>query len=121
MALVRSIPLRRVSPQRAEELAEYRFRRTAFLAAHPYCQVWLREHGVEEAEAIRRRGVLRFGRGQPLIFVPRSAQIHHTRKRRRRRLLEERDWLAVSPEAHRFLENNLRWARARGYLHPFRV
>lgn len=117
--LRRQSPLRRVSPRRREQLRLYELRRPGFLREHPYCQLWLAEHGVREDHAIRQRGLLRFGPGLPPIFVPRSSTVHHYAKRRGARLLDERFWMAVSWPGHRAIENDKQWARQRGYLAPF--
>ncbi len=117
-ALVRHTPLRRVSLRRLEQLRSYAARRAQFLRDHPYCQLWLAEHGVDEARTIRERGVLPFG-GQPRVQVPRSATVHHRNKRRGGRLLDEREWLAVSWTGHRRIEDHKAWARDRGFLKSF--
>lgn len=112
-------PLNRISPRRLLEQQCYAARRERFLQDHPFCQLWLAEHGIKEAWAIHQRGVLRFGPGRPPVFVPRSATIHHTNKRRGRRLLDEQNWMAVSWCGHRTIECNKTWARERGYLAQF--
>lgn len=118
-ALVRRTPLRRVSFRRLQQLRLYWVRRARFLRAHPYCQLWLKEHGVDEAEAIRQRGCLRLGAPRRLVFVPRSATVHHRNKRRGARLLDEREWRAVGWSGHRAIEDHKAWARGRGFLKPF--
>ena len=113
-------PLRRISARRLEETSLYQYRRAQFLLAHPYCQVWLAEHGVDEATAIRDLGIVRLdGPSNPAMVVPLSTEIHHQNKRRGVDLLEPRFWLAVSRDAHRRIEENKAWARAQGYLLDF--
>ena len=113
-------PLRRISARRLEETWLYCYRRKQFLLAHPYCQVWLAEHGVVEAEAIRAGGQVRpNGPEGPLSVVPLAIQIHHANKRRGADLLDQHYWLAVSREAHEQIESNKAWARAQGYLLDF--
>lgn len=118
-SILRRTPLRRISSRRLDEQAEYRIRSAAFLLAHPYCQVWLTERGIDERVAIRCSGVLDFGPGVSRVLVPRSRTVHHRNKRRGPRLLDESEWMAVSWAAHQRIENNKAWARERGYLRPF--
>ncbi len=110
-------PLRRLSARRLEETSLYRYRRKLFLLAHPYCQVWLAEHGVEEETAIRHRGAVTLG-GVTAI-IPLATEVHHKNKRRGGDLLDERFWLAVSREAHEQIEAHKSWARAAGWLRAF--
>jgi hypothetical protein len=110
-------PLRRFSVRRLAENRLYQYRRKHFLLAHPYCQVWLAEHGVAEAVAIRDGGRVPLT-GAP-VSVPLATEIHHINKRRGTDLLDQQHWLAVSPEAHRRIEDNKAWARAQGYLLDF--
>lgn len=112
-------PFPRVSARRREELAAYRAARLRFLREHPYCQVWLAERGIPEERAIRERGLFRFGPGVSPVRVPRSDTVHHRNKRRGARLLDEREWMAVSWAAHRRIEQNKAWARERRYLRPY--
>lgn len=72
--------LRRVSMRRLSELSLYHYRRKQFLLAHPYCQVWLAEHGVQEETAIRQGG--RVECGGVTEIIPLSTEIHHKNKRR---------------------------------------
>ena len=117
-ALVRRTPLSRVSSRRAEELRRYRGRCAQFLELHPYCQVWLAEHGIDEAAAVRRCGWVRLCSGAR-VRAPRASSVHHTNKRRHGRLLDETRWMAVSAAGHAAIEVNKPWARARGYLSNF--
>ena len=110
-------PLRRISARRLEENSLYRYRRTQFLLAHPYCQVWLAEQGIAEMDAVRQHG--RVQRGGFTVSIPLSTEIHHVNKRRGADLLDSRFWLAVSTGAHRQIESNKAWARAQGYLLDF--
>ena len=111
------VPLRRISVRRIEETSLYRYRRTRFLLAHPYCQVWLAEHGIAETDAVRHHG--RVHLGGVTVSIPLSTEIHHVNKRRGTDLLDPRFWLAVSTGAHRQIESNKAWARAQGYLLDF--
>lgn len=54
-------PLRRISTRRLAETWLYRYRCQQFLLAHPYCQVWLAEHGVAESTAILHQGQVKMG------------------------------------------------------------
>lgn len=42
-------------------------------------------------------------------------QVHHKKGRIGSLLLDQRYWLAVSPEGHRQIENNPIWAKEKGY------
>lgn len=121
----RYTPIRRVSTKRARQLRQYSTARKAFLVAHPYCQVWLKEHGFTESEALAGKGsvsLVRIDVGvttRALVVVPIAEEVHHVRKRRGAALLDETHWLAVSVEMHNKIERNKSWARARGYLARF--
>lgn len=110
-------PLRRISARRLIENDYYLYRRKRFLDLHPYCQVWLREHGVDEAAALVTDG--RVVIGGSMVSIPLATEIHHTNKRRGVDLLDERWWLAVSREAHARIEDDKDWARLHGYLENF--
>ena len=117
---MRRTSLRRISARRLEETSLYHYRRKQFLLAHPYCQVWLAEHGIDEATAIRDLGFVRLaGPSGPATVVPLSTEIHHRNKRRGADLLDQKHWLAVSTDAHRRIEANKAWARAEGFLLDF--
>ena len=117
---MRRTSLRRISARRLEETSLYLYRRKQFLLAHPYCQVWLAEHGVDEATAIRDLGFVRLdGPSGPAMVVPLSTEIHHQNKRRGADLLDTSFWLAVAQNAHRRIEANKAWARTAGFLLDF--
>lgn len=109
-------PLRKASERRLIELGYYAERHRRFLLQHPYCQVWLAEHGVAEEAVIAAGGLVRLRPGEELTAVPLATQVHHQNKRRFEMLIDERFWLAVSREAHERIERNKGWARASGYL-----
>lgn len=117
--MLRTVPLRRVSRRRLEQIRLYGVRGPRFLKAHPYCQVWLALRAVTEAAAIRGRGLVINPQTGRQVRVPRSTAIHHRNKRRGARLLDECEWLAVSWWGHAQVEENKRWARSRGFLRPF--
>jgi hypothetical protein len=114
---VKRTPLRRISERRLLQNGYYLYRRKRFLDEHPYCQVWLREHGIAEEQALRNGGVVKWEGAS--VSVPLSTQIHHANKRRGMDLLDEANWLAVSAEYHGRIEGQKSWARDRGYLRPF--
>lgn len=80
----------------ARAMAAYNKRRVPFLAAHPVCPVLLALQGVTRA----------------------TETIHHTRGRAGALLLDERFWLAVSMEGHRWIEDNKAEAKRRGWTLP---
>jgi len=97
-------------------------RRTAFLIAHPWCQVWLAENGVKQAD-VNDRGFAEVEDasdvekvGRYFMKCPASCDIHHTKKRGRF-LLDESTWMAVSRVYHEKIHTNPSWARERGYLY----
>lgn len=109
----------RVSQKRKREMVEYAKKRKAFLEAHPWCQVWLTENGVDENKVaphgvayVQHPDIRWVSLPRP---VPRSTEIHH-RAGRGKNYLNEATWLAVSSEMHRRIHENPSWARAKGYL-----
>jgi hypothetical protein len=110
--------LRRISARRLFETDLYRYRVRLFLLKHPYCQVWLAERGIEEEWAKAQNGLV-CGTDGVRMVVPLATQVHHRNKRRGADLLDQTEWLAVSREAHAWIENHKDWARARGFLRDF--
>lgn len=88
-AMLRRTKLRPVSRKRSAQLREYAKRRKAFLAAHPFCAVFV--------------GL-------------RATEIHHMNHREGDRLNDERYWLAVSEAGHRAIHAFPKEARAKGWL-----
>ena len=118
--LSRKAPLRNFSEFLKSDAESYKVSRLRFLSEHPYCQLWLSEHGVSEEVAIQSQGHIRLREPDgPLVPVPLATEIHHTNKRRADRLLDSRYWMAVSAEAHQKIEANKDWARVMGYLLGF--
>lgn len=122
--MIRKSPLRRksrlspVSPKRAKELKEYRVRRAAFLAAHPWCQVWLAENGVTEDD-VNPKGVAVIKEAFSIRCcgsVPRSEEIHHRKHREGKRLNDEQYWMACSRQGHRAIHANPALAYKMGWL-----
>ena len=72
-----------------KRMREYRKRREVFLRAHPFCSV---------------------------LPDRRSETIHHQRGRVGTLLLDERFWIAVSLDGHRWIDANRDEARRRGLL-----
>lgn len=50
------------------------------------------------------------------LRIPKSTEIHHTKKPKATYLNDESTWLAVCREMHEKIENNKAWARSKGYL-----
>ena len=114
--LERKSRLSHVSKRRNEERNEYRRRSRAYLAAHPFCQVFIAIHGLVEADVIASCGRVDTPAGA--FYVPPATEIHHRNKGRGRRLNDERWWLAASRRWHDYVESRKDWARQEGYLLP---
>lgn len=118
----KSASIARVTPERADERREYNRLREEYLRAHPYCQIWIAERGLDEAEVIATLGYattgFSFWKGER---VPLSTQIHHRNKCRRARLTDFRFVMAASQKWHDEVENRKSWARDRGYLFPIQA
>jgi len=127
--LTRKKPLRRVSKKRVKEMKIYSERRKAFLAAHPICQVWLKENGWRHLigehcdnwiKGNSTDGFTVFATSSQtppteLDNAPKSVEVHH-RERRGKKYLDECTWVAVSRENHIRIHNNPKWARENGWL-----
>lgn len=112
-SLLRRTPLARVSKKRAKALREYAKKRKAFLAAHPFCQVRIAVFGLTENFVIWAEGKMPNWAGG---WMPRATEVHHKAGRSGKNFLDESTWMAVSREGHRWLHNNPREARARGWI-----
>ena len=97
-------PIKRVSDRRAAQLNEYFGLRERYLAAHPYCEVWLAEHAMECLKTASASG------------APRSCEIHHRRGRVGRQLLDTNFFLAVCRANHERIHANPKWAYEKGFL-----
>lgn len=130
----RGKPPRRVSSKRREQNKQYSGDRVLYLIEHPLCQIYIAEHGINEADAVaafRDQG----GVAGPACFgspfaaisrtsfnghkIPIATQIHHRNKTRGERKLDERFWMSASPKMHNEVEDRKQWARDRGLLLPF--
>lgn len=113
--------LRRVSKRRSAQLSAYAKARIDFLHDHPFCEVWLVRHGTNDKELVRK-----IDRGLTVIEIPvmcpggdpppYSTEIHHRLRRSGERLLDEKEWLAVSREGHRWIHQHPSEARKLGLL-----
>lgn len=81
-----------------------------FLGEHPFCQWHIKELGFSEKEVIAYEGHMNS------IHIPRSSEIHHTRKPRATYQNDVTTWLAVSREGHDAIEGDKKTARLKGYL-----
>jgi hypothetical protein len=119
------ISFKRITPERAAERREYADLRERYLREHPICQIWIAEHGLDEAALLRE---LDLGHGSTLGAayysgerVPFANQIHHRNKCRGARLTDERWIMSVSQKWHDEVEGKKGWARERGYLLPIQA
>jgi len=89
----------------------------------------MKRNGVSETEvmeAYMTLGSRGWGRGydqkQGIVYwevsqIPRSNQIHHSRKPKCKYLNDESTWFACSPEEHEWVESHKGEARSLGLLH----
>lgn len=112
--------VKRITPERASERREYSAARDAYLREHPVCQIWIAEHGLNEAEVLAQvtPGVQCWFAGER---VPFANQIHHRNKCRRARLTDFRFIMSASQFWHDQVENRKGWARENGYLLPIQA
>jgi hypothetical protein len=109
----------KVTKKRAAANREYAKRRVAYLKAHPFCQIYLRYHNLDESAVIARNGacVVRNEKGQTFTdYAPRSNQIHHAAKPKCKYLNDESTWFAASPKWHEWAEQNKKEARRIGVI-----
>jgi len=109
----------KATKKRAAMNREYSVLKAGFLWEHPYCQITIRFHNLDEQEVIRNDGfaiILLPGGAKTTICVPKSNQIHHTKKPKCKYLNDITTWLAASPIGHEWVENNKREARKLGLL-----
>ena len=120
--LFRGSTIRKMSPKRRIESRLYYVKRLDFLEAHPFCQVWLDDHGMSQTEAEHFSGC---SLGDPAggaclgkspTTIPRSTDIHHKAGRSGENYLDETTWMAVSRQNHDKIHKHPKWARERGYL-----
>ncbi len=112
---------RRRSPHRSAESKIYNRDAAFYLAKHPFCQIWIARHRLDEDVVIAQRGlvVIRNAVGaRHTDCAPRATEIHHRNKRDGLRLLDQRWWMAVSRREHDWAENNKTEARLVGFLLP---
>lgn len=93
--------MRRVSKRRASENRTYAKRRLIFLEKHENRICPVVESGVT---------------GRPIGTTVYTQDVHHTNHREGKLLLDERFWLAVSREGHRWIGDHPAEARKRGWL-----
>lgn len=112
---LRRTRLRRSSSKRAKQNAAYLRALIFYLGRHPYCQCWIARHEIDEHAVIGNHG---FFHGKA---VPYANSIHHRNKRDGERLLDERWWMAICDEQHRWIEAHKEEARLLGYLLPIQA
>lgn len=113
----RKKPMARVSKKRAMDMRQYSNLRQEFLAAHPICQVWLKENGYSDDDG---SGIYSDPEGYQIwaCECPQdycSTEIHH-REKRGKNYLNTATWMAVCRENHERIEQNKSWARKMGFL-----
>jgi len=108
-------PIKKVSKVRAALNREYMKLRAEFLAAHPYCQWFMREHGLCEGLVLTHGGYYD-GSTHPVTV---STEVHHV-KGRGKYLLDTSTWMAVSAEGHRNIHADPATSYAKKYMLPRR-
>ena len=108
--------MRRVSKVRARQRRAYGEARKRYLAEHPYCQITIFLHSLDEADTIKNGGHSSKG-----IIIPKATQIHHRNKCNGPRLLDERWWISSCDDEHWHVENHKDWARQNGLLVPIQA
>lgn len=108
--LQRSGKLRPMSAKRQREARIYAKKRKEFLAENTVCWVWARLMFDHEFEVMREIWGDGFDRAKP------SSEVHHVSGRVGANYLDETKWMACSLEGHRFLHNNPKIAREKGWL-----
>lgn len=87
-----------------------------YLARHPYCQIFIFRHELDEKLVIALGGNVRG------LIVPKATQIHHRNKRNTsERLLDQRWWMGASAEEHEWVERHKDEARELGLLLPIQA
>ena len=116
-------PIKRVSDKRRKQNAEYMKVRATYLSEHPYCEVWLMEHGVSREQVDADNGYAEIVVSCPaggltqtrMVKVPLATEIHHKEKRGKN-LCNVETFLAVCRDSHNDIHRMPSWARANGYL-----
>lgn len=117
--MIRRTRLRKVSKKRAVQLKQYSADRKEYLQKHPFCQIYMRRFGLDEAEVMKNNGVYKevtTGGQVHWIRVPWAQDIHHTRGRVGALLLLQEYWMSASRDMHEWAHNNPTEARRIGVL-----
>lgn len=128
----RKSKVRRISSSRQIDRRIYNRRRKAYIEAHPFCQIYIAQHRLNEAEVIRNNGTAAIHTkcsksatrlygvtdGVYTIQVPLANQIHHRNKADHERLLLEDYWMSAGTVGHRWAEDHKDEARKIGVLCP---
>jgi len=69
----------------------------------------------ENAFYLKKRMEFLIGKTCPITGRP-ATEIHHMDGREHSRLIDEKNWLAVTREGHQKIHLNPQWARKNGYL-----
>lgn len=117
---MRRAPIRRVSKKRSSALGVYAKLRKLYLLAHPWCQIYMKRCGIDEAVVKAHNGVYPEVDSNGIthwIRVPFATTIHHTKKPKQTYLNDVATWLSGSWVQHEWVENNKAEARKLGLLH----
>lgn len=121
----KSYRIPRIKPKRKAENASYSEIRKEYLNEHPYCQITIALHGLNETEILEKgrgyREVHRYTATGGLVVVPRANQIHHRNKGRGARLVDRRWFMSAANKGHDWVEGHKDFARDLGLLLPIQA
>lgn len=117
--MIRRTHIRKMSLRRQQSYPKYRKLAKEYLSAHPYCEHWLAENGLTEADVMGQGHVIlkdpEDGGNSYPVPVPRSTEIHH-RKKRGIYYLAVETFMAVSHDGHMWIHSHPKESREKGYL-----
>lgn len=112
-------PMPKKTAARAREDREYARKKKAYLELHPFCQIYIKRFGLNEADIIMMNGAYcetTFGGMRHWKTVPLATQIHHTKKPKCKYLNDISTWLSACFDQHDWVENHKDLARQLGLL-----
>lgn len=105
--------VKRVSSKRAKQVKSYTALRKKILKERPYCEIWLKLAGLKKSDVDNEGCIFT---GSSYMFVPLSVEIHHPAGRIGKKLIDEKNCMAVSREMHVWAHAHPSEARTLGLL-----